>query len=256
MLVLEFKAYGKAFQFVAVDEAIRITQFIRNKSLRLWMNCKAKSWLERSRNCTFLAKEFDLANRLNSMAKQASAERAWAAITRFYENCQKKTLKKKGFPKFQKNCRSVEYKTSGWKLTQDRKSITFTDKCGIGKLKLKGTRTLLFYSLDQVKRVRLVKRADGVYVQFSISVDRSESIPATGNAIGLDVGLKELYTDSNGETAINPRFLDTGELRLKKAQKRLSKRVKGSNNRRKARVVLGKRHLKISRQSYCTMLSS
>jgi putative transposase len=83
MLVLEFKAYGKVFQFVAVDEAIRITQFIRNKSLRLWMNGKAKSWLERSRNCTFLAKEFDLANRLNSMATQASAERARAAITRF-----------------------------------------------------------------------------------------------------------------------------------------------------------------------------
>ncbi|MEG4045359.1 transposase [Microcoleus sp. Pol17C6] len=248
MLVLEFKAYGKALQFVAVDEAIRITQFIRNKSLRLWMDGNAKSWLEMSRNCAVLAKEFDFANRLNSMARQASAERAWAAITRFYENCQKKTLKKKGFPKFQKNCRSVEYKTSGWKLAEDRKSITFTDKCGIGKLKLKGTRTLLFYSLDQVKRVRLVKRADGVYVQFSISVDRSESIPATGNAIGLDVGLKEFYTDSNGETAINPRFFRTGELRLKKAQKRLSKRVKGSNNRRKARVVLGKRHLKISRQ--------
>jgi putative transposase len=167
-----------------------------------------------------------------------------------------KTLKKKGFPKFQKNCRSVEYKTSGWKLAQDRKSITFTDKCGIGKLKLKGTRTLLSYSLDQVKRVQLVKRADGVYIQFSISVDRSKSIPATGNAIGLDVGLKELYTDSNGETAINPRFQGTGELRLKKAQKRLSKPVKGSNNRRKAQVVLGKRHLKISRQSYGTMLSS
>ena len=248
MLVLEFKAYGKAFQFVAVDEAIRITQFIRNKSLRLWMDGNAKSWLEMSRNCAVLAKEFDFANRLNSMARQASAERAWAAITRFYENCQKKTLKKNGFPQFQKNCRSVEYKTSGWKLAEDRKSITFTDKCGIGKLKLKGTRTLLFYSLDQVKRVRLVKRADGVYVQFSISVDRSESIPATGNALGLDVGLKEFYTDSNGETAINPRFLRTGELRLKKAQKCLSKRVKGSNNRRKARVVLGKRHLKISRQ--------
>ena len=118
MLVLEFKAYGKAFPFVAVDEAIRITQFIRNKSLRLWMNCKAKSWLEMSRNCTVLAKEFDLANKLNSMARQASAERAWAAITRFYENCQKKTLKKKGFPKFQKNCRSLEYKTSGWKLAK------------------------------------------------------------------------------------------------------------------------------------------
>jgi len=142
----------------------------------------------------------------------------------------------------------VEYKTSGWKLATDRKSITFTDKQGIGKLKLKGTRDLHFYQPTQIKRVRLVKRADGYYVQFCIQVDRSEVVEVTGNAIGLDVGLKEFYTDSNGIAVDNPRFLRKGERRLKKAQRRVSKRVKGSINRWKARVILGKRHLKISRQ--------
>ncbi|BBD65801.1 transposase [Nostoc commune NIES-4072] len=42
--------------------------------------------------------------------------------------------------------------------------------------------------------MRLVKRADGVYVQFCIDVDRSENIEPTGNTVGLDVGLKEYYT--------------------------------------------------------------
>jgi putative transposase len=64
----------------------------------------------------------------------------------------------------------------------------------------------------------------------------------------LDVGLNDFYTDSNNQTVDNPRFLCKGERRLKMAQRRVSKRVKGSNNRRKARQVLGKRHLKISRQ--------
>jgi len=137
---------------------------------------------------------------------------------------------------------------SGWKLASDRKSITFTDKQGIGKLKLKGTRDLHFYQPTQIKRVRLVKRADGYYVQFCIQVDRSETSEITGNVIGLDVGLKEFYTDSNGIAVENPRFLRKGERGLKKAQRRVSKRVKGSNNRRRARVILGKRHLKISRQ--------
>ena len=95
-------------------------------------------------------------------------------------------------------------------LAQDRKSITFTDKKGIGKLKLKGTRDLHFYQINQIKRVRLVKRADGVYVQFCINIDRSENIQSSGNTIGLDVGLKEFYTDSDGNTQPNPRFLRKG----------------------------------------------
>ncbi|MGV0028260.1 RNA-guided endonuclease InsQ/TnpB family protein [Phormidesmis priestleyi] len=248
MLIFEFKTYGKAKQFNAIDEAIRVTQFIRNKSIRLWMDGEAKSWVELSRHCAVIAKEFDFANKLNSMARQASAERAWAAISRFYDHCKKQIPGKKGFPQFQKDCRSVEYKTSGWKLAENRKSITFTDKCGIGKLKLKGTRDLHFYQPDQIKRVRLVKRADGYYAQFCISVDRSESVEPSGNVIGLDVGLKEFYTDSDGLMVENPRFLRKSERRLKKAHRRVSKRVKGSNNRGKARQILGKRHLKISRQ--------
>lgn len=248
MIVLEFKTYGKPEQFSAVDEAIRVTQFIRNKSIRLWMDGQIKSWVELSHHCSLLAKEFEFAGKLNSMARQAAAERAWASISRFYDNCKKQIPGKKGFPTFQKNCHSVEYKTSGWKLSDDRKSITFTDGCKIGRLKMKGTRDLNFYQADQIKRVRLIKRADGYYVQFCIQVDRSEQIEPSGNAIGLDVGLKEFYTDSNGMPVENPRFLRKGERRIKQAQRRVSRKVKGSSNRRKARVILGKRHLKISRQ--------
>jgi putative transposase len=249
MLVLEFKAYAKPNQFQAIDEAIRICQFVRNKSIQLWMDGGAKSCFDLNKHCAVLAKEFDFANKLGAMARQAAAERAWSAITRFYDNIKKGIKGRKvGFPKFQKDCRSVEYKTSSWKLQEDRKSITFTDKCGIGKLKMKGTRDLNFYQPDQIKRVRLVKRADGYYVQFCIQVDRVETAPMTGKTIGLDVGLKEFYTDSNGEMVPNPRFLRRGEARLKRAQRLVSRKVKGGLNRRKARVVLGKRHLKISRQ--------
>ncbi len=62
-----------------------------------------------------LAKEFDFAKKLNSTARQASAERAWSSISSFYSRC-RKSDKKKGYPQFKKHCRSVEYKQSGWKL--------------------------------------------------------------------------------------------------------------------------------------------
>jgi len=248
VLVFEFKAYGKAAQFKAVDEAIRTTQFIRNKAIRLWMDGQAKSWVELSRHCALLAKEFGFADKLNSMARQAAAERAWASISRFYDNCKKKVSGKKGYPTFQKDCRSVEYKTTGWKLSENRKSIVFSDKNGIGKLKIKGTRDLNFYQPDQIKRVRLVKRADGYYVQFCISVDRTELITPTHQTVGLDVGLESFYTDSLGNKVENPRFYRTGEQKMKRSQRLVSRKVKGSSNRRKARTRLSRVHLKISRQ--------
>ena len=248
MLVFEFKAYGKPSQFQAVDEAIRTAQFVRNSCLRYWIDNPKKNKYDLNKYCAVLAATFPFADELNSQARQASAERAWAAISRFYENCKKKTPGKKGYPQFQKDCRSVEYKSTGWKIADDRKSITFTDKKGIGKLNLKGTRDLHFYQINQIKRVRLVKRADGVYIQFCIDVNRKENIEPTGNTIGLDVGLKEYYTDSNGITVENARFLRKGERVLKRSQRRVSRKVKGSKNRGRARKILGKRHLKISRQ--------
>lgn len=248
MLVLEFKAYGKSQQFTAIDEAIRTVQFIRNKCIRLWMDNPKTNKYDLSKYSAVLAKEFPFANKLNAMSRQASAERAWSAISRFYDNCKKKVAGKKGFPQFQKNNRSVEYKTQSWKLADDRKSITFTDKNGIGRLKLKGTRDLNFYQPDQIKRVRVVKRADGYYVQFCVQVEREEVINPTHRTIGLDVGLESFYTDSLGNKVENPRFYRTGEQKMKRSQRLVSRKVKGSSNRRKARVKLAKVHLRISRQ--------
>ncbi|MEG4024998.1 transposase [Microcoleus sp. S13C4] len=248
MLVFEFKAYGKSNQFKAVDEAIRTAKFVRNSCLRYWMDNKKVGKNDLNKYCAVLGRDFPFADELNSMARQASAERAWSSISRFYDNCKKNIPGKKGYPQFQTDGRSVEYKTTGWKLADDRKSINFTDKKGIGRLKLKGTRELHFYQISQIKRVRLVKRADGVYVQFCVDVDRKENTEPSGTTIGLDVELKEYYTHSNGTTVENPRFLRKGEKVLKRYGRRVSRKVKGSINRGKARQILGKRHLKISRQ--------
>ena len=172
----------------------------------------------------------------------------------FMRTARKEFLVKKVIHSFRKTATGVEYKTSGWKLADNRKSINFIDKKGIGRLKLKGTRDLHFYQISQIKRVRLVKRADGVYVQFCVDVERKENTEPSGTTIGLDMGLKEYYTDSNGVTVENPKFLRIGEKVLKRSVRRVSRKVRGSKNRAKAKQILGKRHLKISRQTYCTML--
>src|SRR6476620_2844634 len=139
MIVLEFKANGKTLQYSAIDEAIKAAQFVRNKAIRYWMDNRGVGQKELYRLSKTLRAEFPFAKALNSSACQASIERAYSSIGRFYDNCKKSVQENKGYPQFKKNSRSVEYKTSGWKLSQTRKQIVFTDQVGIGKLKLKGT---------------------------------------------------------------------------------------------------------------------
>src|ERR671933_209617 len=128
MLVLDTKISGEQWQYRSLNEAILAAQFIRNKAIRYWMDNTKVGKYDLSKLCATLAKEFDWADKLNSMARQASAERAWQSIARFYDNCKKKTHKK-GFPRFKKHQThgSVEYKTCCWKLSEDRRTITFTD---------------------------------------------------------------------------------------------------------------------------------
>ena len=217
MIIYEFKVKAKDAQYRAIDEAIRTSQFIQNKCLRYWMDNEKVGKYDLNKYCAVLAAEFAFANELNSMARQAAAERSWIAITRFYENCKKKIKGKKGYPKFKKHCRSVEYKTSGWKLSSYRKAITFSDKKGIGTLKLKGTYDLNCYDIKQIKRVRLVKRADGYYAQFAIDVKvRIETSP-TGQAVGLDLGLKFFIADNKGNTQPCPQFYRKSEKQLNRA---------------------------------------
>ncbi|MGL4883955.1 MAG: RNA-guided endonuclease InsQ/TnpB family protein, partial [Waterburya sp.] len=193
------------------------------------------------------------ASKLNSMARQSSADRAWAAISRFYDNCKKNIPGKKGFPKFKKHSRSVECKTSGWKLSENRRRITFSDGNEIGQVKLKGTRDLNWSDIKQIKRVRIVKRADGYYCQFLIEAVTLEKLEPSYSEIGLDVGLNYFYTDDKGKQIENPRFYRRGEKALNRLNRRKSKKYKKnakpqSKNYHKARKRYALKHLKISRQ--------
>ncbi|WP_418904077.1 RNA-guided endonuclease InsQ/TnpB family protein [Moorena producens] len=182
------------------------------------------------------------------MLAKPNRENVERAVARFFDNCKNKVPGKKGYPRFKKHSRTVEYKQSGWKLSPEKKSIKFTDKKGIGKVKLKGTWDLWRFDQKLIKRVRIVQRADGYYVQFCVKVENQEQLEATGFTIGLDVGLKEFYTDSDGYSEPNPRFYRKGEKRLKFYQRRVSRKKKGSTNLRRAINRLGRHHLKISRQ--------
>ncbi len=251
MLVLEYKIKAKQYQYKAIDEAIRTTQFIRNKALRYWIDSKPSDKVNKislNNYSTALRKEFRFVADLNSMACQSATERAWSAIDRFYQNCNSKIPGKKGYPKFQLDNRSAEYKTSGWSLHPTKRRITFTDKKGIGEVKILGKWDIHTYPIKSIKRVRLVRKADGYYCQFCIDTDNYHELEPTDNQIGLDLGLEYFYSDSNGNHVENPKFLRKAEKDIKRVQRRIYKPKKGSNRRRKSRKVYARKHLRVSRQ--------
>jgi putative transposase len=147
-----------------------------------------------------------------------------------------------------KTSRRGDLSTEFYKLSTDKKYITFTDGFKSGKFKLVGTRDLNFYSVKQIKRVRVVRRADGYYCQFCVDIERKQERQFNGKQLGVDVGLEFFYTDSNGHTVENPRLLRKAEKSLKRKQRQVSKCKKRSSNRRKAVKKLAKKHLKVSRQ--------
>jgi len=109
MLVIEYKIKAKQFQYRAIDEAIRTVQFIRNKSIRYWIDAPREAKIDRfalNKYSTELRNEFQFVKDLNSMAVQAAAERGWQVISRFYDNCKSTKPGKKGYPQFQRDNRS------------------------------------------------------------------------------------------------------------------------------------------------------
>jgi putative transposase len=102
------------------------------------------------------------------------------------------------------------------------------------------------------KTCYLVKRADGHWYALVVC-----ELPTAGDlshpddtrpAIGIDVGLKVFLTDSDGNVIENPRFFRTSQATLRRKQRRLCARKKGSHRRRKMALATAQTHLTIERQ--------
>jgi putative transposase len=158
-----------------------------------------------------------------------------------------------GFPRFKKPNRwhSIQLRQYGtsrdvW-LDADNKHLHVPAKIG-KSLKIKLHRPIE----GMPKTVHLVHRADGHWYALVVceTEPHTEHDPMTCEhpAIGIDVGLKSFLTDSEGHTVENPRFYRTSQKTLRRKQRQLCRRKKGSHRRRKAARSTAQTHLKIARQ--------
>ncbi len=75
-----------------------------------------------------------------------------------------------------------------------------------------------------------------------------EPRPNAGHTIGIDVGIREFFTDSNGRSVQNPKYLEQSQRKLAREQRKLSHRQKGSNNRNRQRIRVARIHEKVVNQ--------
>lgn len=102
--------------------------------------------------------------------------------------------------------------------------------------------------IGKINNATVVRIPTGKYF-VSLNVEFEPEVKQNnGSSIGIDVGIKEFYSDSNGNVVSNPKFLEKSSKKLRREQRKLSRKKKDSNNRNKQRIRVAKVHEKIMNQ--------
>lgn len=163
------------------------------------------------------------------------------AFQNFFTRCKKKVKGKKGFPKF----KSKKNEKQSFRLDG---AISVESDCiklpRIGKLKLAENG---YIPTDcKILSATVSKCASKWFVSVQVETPDIEHSDAKNEVVGIDLGIKNLATCSDGTTCENPKTLKKNLKRLKRKQKQLSRKKKGSKNYGKAKQKLAKLHYHIS----------
>lgn len=177
-----------------------------------------------------------------ALSLQSSLRHLDVAFKNFFANLE--AGKRPGFPQFKRkgNRASIQY-PQDVKVDFKRSKIHLP-KCG-------EIFAALHRKFEGKVKTCTVSRAPSGKFFISVLVDNGEELPKKAKStqtIGIDLGLKHFAILSDGTKIDNPRFLKTLILKLKREQRKLSRKQKGSNNRNKQRIKVAKLHEKISNQ--------
>ncbi len=177
----------------------------------------------------------------NFSSCQATLRRLDRAFTAFFRRL--KTGEKPGYPRFRGRGRfdSVVFPSygDGCRLKGGRAEFQH-----IGTIKLKLHRPIE----GTIKTMTFRREADGWYVIFSCDLGDRQPKPATGPAVGIDLGLKSFLVTSDGAQIAPPQFYRKAQASLRRAGRRVARRTKGSTRRRKAVRLLAKAHQHVANQ--------
>ena len=149
---------------------------------------------------------------------------------------------KAGFPRFKaaKRFDSITFPSygDGIKLTGNKLKIQ-----GVGLVKVKLHRAVT----GTIKTVTIKRECGKWYVCFSVECE-NELLPKTGEQVGMDAGIESFMTLSDGTQIDNFKYFESSQKQLRRVQRKVARRAKGSNRRRKAVAILRAVHAKIRNQ--------
>lgn len=173
------------------------------------------------------------------MTRLTSLHRLDKAFKGFFRRLKKG--EKPGFPRFKGRDRfdTLVFGKAGWKI--DGKKLII--KAGPDLITLRMQNAI--YREGEIRGLRLVQRSGRWWADFLVDVGEAPKKKQSKNGAGIDVGIRTFATVSDGAQIEHPHFLKKSLERLKEAQREVSRKKKGSNNRRKAKQRLSRVHEKI-----------
>lgn len=249
MLSFKYRIYPTGKQIERLNEQMHLSKEIYNllleKSKQYYKETgKTFTQFDMNKYISQLKSEKPEYQLMHSQALQNISKRISDAYKAFFRRVKEKKSGKKvkvGFPRFKKMVYSLTYPQSGFKFINERKLYL----SNIGNVPIILHRALK----GKIKTCIIKKYHSGKwYVGFSNDIPKNEFMSNGKESVGIDVGLIDYATLTNGEKITPPKYLRKSENKLKILHKRVSRKIKGSNNKRKAKLRLSRCYEKITNQ--------
>lgn len=239
---IKFRIYPNWEQQNLINQTLGCCRFIYNKGLAMrkeaFENGNKIGYAQTSAMLTELKKcdDFAFLKAVDSIALQQSLRDLDRGFVNFFQ-------KRASHPTFKsKHNRHQSYRTvnQGDNIRIAGKYIKLPK---LGYVKIRQS-----MEVGKIKNVTIKHTPTGKY--FAVLNVEFEPQPRlnNGGCIGIDVGIKEFYSDSNGKVVSNPKYLEKSMRKLIREQRKLSRKQKNSNNRNKQRVKVALVHEKITNQ--------
>lgn len=245
----KFRLYPNKKQEEQLAKTFGCTRFVYNyylaKRIELYkLEQKSMNYNACSADLTHLKKEKEWLKEIDKFALQNSLKDLDKAYQNFFREI-KKSNKEQGFPKF----KSKHNNKHSYRTTFTNNNIEIREN----KIKLPKLGLVKFAKSREIQgrilNCTITKTCSGKYFISICCTDvEIEKFNNNDNIIGIDLGIKDFAICSNGEVISNPKYLSKLEKKLKREQRKLSKKKKGSKNRNKQRIKLNIVHEKIANQ--------
>ena len=236
----KYRAYPDKKQREFFERTFGCCRFVYN----YYLEAKQQIWNEWHDTLSYSEMSKDLSHVLkkeNAWLKEADSialQQSLRHLDRAYDNFFKR---RGGYPKFKRKRSAQSYRTmSGNGNISIEGNMINLPKAGYVKI----VNTRIFEG--RIISATVSRTAsDRYYISLQVE-EEFEVLPNKGGEIGIDAGLKSLYTDSDANSVINPKAFAKHEKRIRRLQRSLSRKQKGSRNREKTRKKLAIEHEKVS----------